>query len=162
MHVVNHKPEIGDTGYAMWKRVRLIPWTVVIPKAEKDRRLPYKLGQELSGILNWHLEGYKMYASEGLVPPRAVQEATNAYRGDMDKLAQFISDECVTGDTNLYVSKDSLYNAYDVWCDRNGVGTEKKRRFGERMIEKGYDPDQQERVNGKKVRVWKGIGLQAA
>lgn len=158
MHV-NHKPEIGDTGYAMWKRVRLIPWTVRIPSGEKDRRLPYKLGQELSGILNWLLEGYRLYVDEGLEPPRAVQDATNAYRGDMDKLAQFIEDKCVTGDASLYVSKDSLYNVYDLWCDRSGVGTEKKRRFGERMIEKGYDPDQQGRVNGKKVRVWTGIGL---
>src|SRR5215211_2857660 len=100
MHV-NHRPEIADTGHAMWRRVRLIPWTVRIPAHEKDRRLPYKLGQELSGILNWALEGYRLYVEEGLEPPQAVQEATDEYRKDMDKLGQFIDDKCVTGQPDL-------------------------------------------------------------
>jgi putative DNA primase/helicase len=158
MHA-NHRPEIADTGHAMWRRVRLIPWTVRIPNGEKDKRLPYKLGQELSGILNWCLQGYRLYAEEGLEPPEAVREATDEYRKDMDKVGQFIADECVTDHPNLYVTKDALYEAYSTWCFKNNVGTEKKRKFGEKMIEHRYD-DEVRKISGKATRVWLAIGLQ--
>lgn len=110
MHV-NHLPEVSDTGYAMWRRVRLIPWTVRIPAEEKDRRLPFKLGQEFSGILNWALEGYRLYVEEGLEPPEAVKRATGQYRNEQNKLVQFLNDRCITADgqlfeTDLYVTRD--------------------------------------------------------
>jgi phage/plasmid-associated DNA primase len=53
------------------------------------------------------------------------------------------------------------YEAYRDWCSGNGVYPEIKKRFGEKMAEKDSDPDQQERVNGKKQRVWRGLGLKA-
>jgi putative DNA primase/helicase len=97
MHV-NHRPEITGTDHAMWRRVRLIPWTERITPEEKDVYLLDKLEAELSGILTWALEGYRLYMEEGLEPSAAVQEATDQYRDDMDKLTQFLKDECVTGD----------------------------------------------------------------
>ncbi len=156
---VNHRPEIAGTDYAIWRRVRLIPWTARISNEEKDPRLLDKLEQELPGILRWMLEGFKMYMAEGLEPPQAVEQATKDYRNDMDKLTQFINEECVTGGANLYVPKNNLYSIYKAWCEAVGVHPEQKRKFGERMIEKGYDPDEREQVNGTQTRVWRGIGL---
>ena len=49
----NHKPAIRGTDYAIWRRVKLIPFTVQIPPAEQDPELPEKLKAELPGILNW-------------------------------------------------------------------------------------------------------------
>jgi putative DNA primase/helicase len=158
MHV-NHRPEITGTDHAMWRRLRLIPWEVRITKEEKDLHLLDKLEQELSGILNWALEGYRLYLEEGLEPPEAVREATAQYRDDMDKVTQFIKDECVTGAESFWVTKDRLYNVYKAWCGENGVYPESKRRFGEKLVEKEYDPNQRQMVAGKQVRVWRGIGL---
>jgi putative DNA primase/helicase len=159
MHV-NHRPEIGDTGHAMWRRVRLIPWTIRIPAHEKDRRLPYKLGQELSGILNWALAGYRLYVEEGLEPPAAVQEATDEYRKDMDKLGQFIDDTCVTGQPDLHVTKRRLYDSYSVWCGNNGVFPVQERKFSEKMYEKDFE-DKVKKVAGTATKVWVSIGLLA-
>ncbi len=33
----NHKPEIRGTDAAIWRRIRLVPWTVSIPPAEQDK-----------------------------------------------------------------------------------------------------------------------------
>ena len=53
----NNKPEIRGQDLGIWSRVRVIPFDVVIPPAEQDKKLPAKLRLELSGILNWALEG---------------------------------------------------------------------------------------------------------
>lgn len=162
MHV-NHKPEISDTGYAMWKRVRLVPWTVQIPNDEKDRRLPYKLGQELSGILNWALVGYALYADEGLEPSEEMKRATEEYRHQQDKLEQFIEARCYTDEgrlieSDLYVTKANLYGSYCDWCKESNVFPEQDRKFGERMFEKGY-AEKVKKIAGKSTKVWKDIGL---
>ena len=38
----NHKPIITGTDYAIWRRVRLVPWTVTIPDSEKAAGRGYK------------------------------------------------------------------------------------------------------------------------
>ena len=161
MHV-NHRPEIMGTDHAMWRRVRLISWEVRITKEEKDVHLLDKLEKELPGILNWALEGYQMYVQEGLEPPEEVRKATAQYRDDMDKLTQFLKDECVTGDERYYVKKQNLYSVYKQWCADNGVYSESLRKFSEKLAEKGYDPNIRQVVAGKQERVWRGIGLESA
>ncbi len=59
----------------------------------------------------------------------------------------------------LYEPKADLYEAYKSWCDAEGVFPEQKRKFGEHMVEQGYDPDAQKKIAGKNCKVWKGIGL---
>jgi putative DNA primase/helicase len=162
---VNHRPEITGTDYAMWRRVQLIPWSVRINKEERDPHLFEALERELSGVLNWALQGYQRYLDEGLEPPKTVLHATEAYRDDMDKVTQFIADECVIDEKHLFgdslfVSKDRLYEAYRKWCEETGVHPEKKQKLGQRMAEKEYDPNQKEYIGGKQIRVWRGIGLE--
>ena len=36
--LTNHKPLVTGTDEAIWARLRLVPWTVVIPPAERDLR----------------------------------------------------------------------------------------------------------------------------
>jgi putative DNA primase/helicase len=36
----NHKPEIRGTDAAIWRRIRLVPWTVSIPPAKQDKNSP--------------------------------------------------------------------------------------------------------------------------
>jgi putative DNA primase/helicase len=42
------------SGYAIWRRIRLIPFEVIIPEGERDPNLAARLiVEELSGILAW-------------------------------------------------------------------------------------------------------------
>ena len=47
--VGNHKPVITDTTLSIWRRVKLIPFTVTIANKEIDPDLPAKLEAELTG-----------------------------------------------------------------------------------------------------------------
>ena len=53
----NHKPSIRNVDEAMKRRLHLIPFTVTVPPAKRDSRLPEKLLAERDGILAWAVEG---------------------------------------------------------------------------------------------------------
>jgi putative DNA primase/helicase len=154
---VNHKPIVRGTDTAIWRRIRLIPFTETIPPAEQDKQLPEKLRAELPGILAWAVEGCLEWRREGLQAPEEVRRATAGYRSEMDVLGDFLADRCFRGE-RLQVGKDELYKAYQMWSEEAGEKTETKRKFGmllkERGIEDGRNPE-------RTKRIWKGIGLSA-
>jgi putative DNA primase/helicase len=123
---VNHKPLIRNTDHAIWRRIRLVPFTVTIPEAERDKDLPEKLRRELPGILAWAVQGCLDWQREGLGMPEAVQKATAEYRAEMDVLDQFLAERCELASTpsearGLSVRVGRLYEAYERWCDAAGV-----------------------------------------
>ncbi|ROR03388.1 phage/plasmid primase, P4 family, partial [Desulfosoma caldarium] len=91
----NHKPDIRGQTSAIWRRMRLVPFTVQIPPEEQDRELGQKLEAELPGILAWAVRGCLEWQRQGLQPPEAVTEATEGYRSEMDTIGDFIDECCV-------------------------------------------------------------------
>jgi putative DNA primase/helicase len=149
----NHKPVIQGTDTAIWRRIRLIPFTVQIPEIEQDRELPDKLKAELPGILNWAIEGCINWQNHGLTPPQAVQDATQNYRQEMDTLADFLAECCIMAPETSALAAD-LYKKYCGWAEENG---EKKpfsqKVFGTALAERGFE---RTRAHGGK-KLWKGI-----
>lgn len=153
----NHKPVIRGTDHAIWRRIRLIPFTVQIPEREQVKELPGKLKAELPGILNWAIEGCLSWQFEGLTPPQTVQDATQNYRQEMDTLAEFLAERCIIA-PGASVPAADLYKAYTAWAEENG---EKKllsqRDFGLNLTERGFEGKRG--TGGRTVR--HGIGLRA-
>ena len=50
---------------------------------------------EISGILNWALEGWSDYRKNGLQIPAAVKNATSEYKSESDTLAEFINEPSI-------------------------------------------------------------------
>ncbi len=132
----NHRPQIGGTDLAIWRRIRLIPFMVTIPDNERDRDLPAKLEAELPGILAWAVEGCRQWLAQGEQPPPAVLQATEQYRRDMDALANWIEDRCELRPGVRSPAKE-LYADYVTYCDRSGEDPLKQRTFGTRLTERG-------------------------
>jgi putative DNA primase/helicase len=151
----NHKPVIRGTDEAIWRRIRLVPFTVTIPEGERDPNLRDKLLDELGGILAWAVDGCLAYLHEGgLGKPEAVTRATAGYRGDMDLLGTFLGDCCLLGDTYKAKAGD-LYREYGSWCDRSGERDRlSQQSFGRSLTERGFHSHR----NGR-GRWWTGIGL---
>ncbi len=76
----NHKPEIRGMDEGIWRRVRLIPFEVMIPTGQQDKSLGEKLLTELPGILNWLIAGCLAWQRRWLQPPDRVVAATSSYR----------------------------------------------------------------------------------
>jgi len=150
----NHKPTVKGTDHAIWRRIKLVPFTVTIPKAEQDPGLPEKLEAEMPGILAWAVRGCLGWKAEGLGEPKEVTRATDAYRAEQDVLAAFI-EECCWVDRNAQVKFRDLYEAYQAWGAASGERPETKMKFGKRLDERGYE----NRRGGKNVAMRSGLGL---
>src|SRR5215213_6238174 len=76
----NHRPEVKGTDYAIWRRLKLVPFEITIPGAEQDKGLPEKLREELPGILARIVRGCREWQREwqrdGLGEPAEVRSAT--------------------------------------------------------------------------------------
>ena len=151
----NHKPEIRGTDNAIWRRIRLIPWTVTIPPAEQDKQLSTRLRGELPGILAWIVRGCLEWRREGPRAPDEVRRATGAYRAEMDVLAGFLA-ECCELDTGHWEYAKDLYECYKRWCDENGERPEPQRKFGGRLGERGFHRD---RGGSRGAGIWRGVRL---
>jgi putative DNA primase/helicase len=152
----NHKPEIRGTDQAIWRRIRLVPWTVVIPPAEQDKKLPEKLRAELPGVLAWIVQGCLEWRRKGLQAPEEVRRATVEYRAEMDVVGAFLA-ECCAIAPERDVSAADLYKAYGEWCKDTGETQVKQRRFGGQLTERGDF----ERYRGGKSggHRWRGLDL---
>jgi len=153
----NHKPTITGTDWAIWRRIRLLPFTVVIPPEEQDPHLPDTLRRELPGILAWAVQGSLDWQRDGLGTPPEVEAATTAYRLEQDVLADFLEECCSVG-PDLQAAASALYKAYSEWCKDAGEKPLPKNAFGMRLPERGFTPD---RAKGGR-RLWQGIGLRDA
>lgn len=132
----NHRPIIRGTDPAIWSRIRLIPFTVAIPEAERDPDLKSKLLAELPGILAWAVQGCLLWLEQGLGKPLAVLEATEAYRRESDTLGAFLDDACEL-DAESEAGATELYTAYKSWADRNGEYQMTQTAFGNKLEERG-------------------------
>ena len=133
----NHKPNIRGTDNGIWRRIRLIPFEVTIPKDEQDPCLMDKLRAETAGILAWAVKGCLLWQEQGLQPPEEVNAATLEYREDLDWLQAFISERCVEG-KDKKVGATELYGAYKIWASERGEHEYNQRALGVRLKDKGY------------------------
>lgn len=154
----NHKPIIRETTDAIWDRIRLVPFTVRIPDAKliPASEVRQMFDEERSGIFNWMLEGVALWRSGGLGTAEAVRAATGSYRSEMDLLGEFLSDTCTLNDT-AEIEVGTLFDAYVEWCNSNQERPLKKRAFGNRLLERGFD--QYQKTTGKRAKTWTGITL---
>lgn len=86
----NYRMKIRGTDSGIWRRVRVVPFNVQIPKERRDPTMPTKLLAEAPGILAWLVRGCLDWQANGLNEPAAIKQATATYRREEDQLADFL------------------------------------------------------------------------
>lgn len=152
----NHKPAIHGTDDGIWRRLRLVPFTVSIPPDEQDRDLLRKLEAELPGILNWALQGCREWQANGLKPPAIVADAVAAYRDESDTLGRFVA-ECCQVRTLAQVKSSALFKRYQEYCQAVGERWIPVKDFPAEMERRGF-VYKRDRTG---TRLYQGIELQA-
>lgn len=114
----NNEPQIRDYSDGIWRRMKRIPFMYKVPKEERDNRLTEKLHAEASGILNWVLEGFRMWQSEGLGTCSIVEEETAYYRQDQDPILAFLETKCVEM-SGARIAGSDLNKAFHIWQSEN-------------------------------------------
>lgn len=128
----NHKPYIRGMDEGIWRRVKIIPFEVTIPKEKVDRKLSSKLKAELPGILNWAIQGVIMWQKEGLGESKEIEEASREYRREMDLLGTFLEEETEEVSWECVKASD-LYKRFSEWSQANNEGKISSTSFGRQM-----------------------------
>lgn len=135
--VTNHLPKVSGDDPALWARLRVVPFEVVIPKENQDKKLGEKLELAADAVLGWAIQGWVDYGREGLAEPAAVVAATDSYHMDADALGRFIAECCVTAPT-VSVRIGDLFDAWEKWAADDGTPPGSKKSFGEAMDKRGF------------------------
>jgi P4 family phage/plasmid primase-like protien len=151
----NHRPVIRETADAIWERVILIPWTVTIPKAERDTKLAEKLKSEGSGILAKLVRACLAWQKDGLPIPDAVRAATETYREDMDVLGSFL-DTCCVVRAGAVDAADRLFAAFEKWAEENNERDASQTKFGTQLKDRGFEKSRDSKTGRI---IWKGLAV---
>lgn len=147
---VNHLPRIRGTDFAIWRRVRLVPFDAVFIGDNCDLDLKGKLLAEAPGILTWAVIGSMLWFDCGLGYPEEVKQATEQYREGEDTLACFLSESCDLDATHTQPAR-ALYLAYKEYC---GGRTVSEKAFSTKLTAKGYTKEKR-----KTGTHWNGLTL---
>ncbi|MDZ7711023.1 MAG: phage/plasmid primase, P4 family [Roseovarius sp.] len=151
--VGNHKPSIRNVDEAMKRRLHMVPFTVTIPAAKRDKRLPDRLLAERNGILAWALQGCLEWQKQGLRPPPAVMAATEDYFEAEDALGRWLEECCETG-PSYWAGSTELFNSWKAWAEANGEYAGSMKRLSETLSTRGF-----EKFKTTTTRGFRGIGL---
>lgn len=126
----NHLPMVTDLTLLTSGRVKIIPFERHFEEWEQDKNLKNLFSKEenLSGILNWVIEGYRNLQTNGFKVPDSVRQATLDYHKENDKIGLFVEERLIK-DANAEERTADLYSAYQDWCRNNGYYTENARNF---------------------------------
>ena len=141
----NHLPKANDVTIFSSGRVKVLPFNHHFSPEEQDKTLKKRLEKELSGVLNWCLEGLWLMRETGFEPPKSVQSATEKYHHDSDKLTRFV-EEMLEFDPDGEVRTGDAYREYRDWCQRNGQFADGYPAFKQGM--EGYAQIRRNRPKG--------------
>lgn len=139
----NHKPQLRNVDDAMRRRFNLIPFTVKIAPENRDPALIDKLRPEWPAILRWMIDGCRLWLRDGLMPPKAVMEATAEYFEGEDALALWLA-ECCTNAKSDWEGAGALFRSWDKWAKAAGEFVGSQKRFSQSLISRGYVADKRD------------------
>lgn len=138
----NHRPIIRGTDHGIWRRIKIIPFDVIIPDDKQDRYLGEKLYNERGKILWWMIEGSMKWFKDGLKTPNLISAAITDYRSEMDLVQRWINENCEIDSTattpsielfkniTQYIYDNKEFQMSNTLFGRNMSKKFKKRRIG--------------------------------
>jgi putative DNA primase/helicase len=124
----------------MRRRLLLVPFTVEIPKPERDPKLADKLKAEWPAILRWAVDGCLEWQRIGLAPPAVVTAATDDYFAGEDSFGQWLEDKCDVdpGNANKWDRGSDLFDDWSAYAATGGDRGGTRKAFNSLMISRGF------------------------
>jgi putative DNA primase/helicase len=162
LHIIsNELPRFGDASSAIVGRLVLLltqrSWL-----GKEDHELETKLRAELTGILNWSLDGLRRLTIDNenrFTRFEAAEEAITAMQDLASPVGAFVRERCKLG-ADDEIAVDDLYGAYKNWCEVGEYPKSPKAHFGRDL--RAACPSVRKvrpRDGSKRYFVYKGIRL---
>lgn len=135
--LTNHLPAVSGDDPAVWRRILVVPFDVVIPESERDGGLPDRLKKAAPAVLGWVYDGWTDYQDQGLNPPEVIRVRTQEYQANSDVLGRFL-DERTISTLHGTVRARELFNAWTAWCHASGEQPGTEKGFADSLTNRGY------------------------
>jgi len=134
----NHRPIITDD--AMWRRIRTIPFLHTPEKPDPDlKEYLFDPDGGLGAVLSWAVEGaVKVIGSgsrDGLGTCKVVEDASDVYRKNEDRIQIFLSEETREKD-GASIPMKTVYAIYRNWSEDRGERPMPQIAFHRKLSEK--------------------------
>jgi len=158
----NQLPLTPDMSYAFFRRwvplklTRVFEGENVNPTILEEITTP----QELSGFLNWTLDGLERLLKNGVFTDAPSAIEIQELWEEMQEPVQAFINRCIAKDPPGQVTKDDMWSAYNSFCRNFGHVTLSKNKLSVEL--KGKIPglhDSRPTLKGKRMTVWDGINL---
>ncbi|MEO9319113.1 MAG: phage/plasmid primase, P4 family [Nitrososphaera sp.] len=156
----NNPPDTQD-GYAYYRRLVVLPF---------DRTFDVKTNllaeltseEELSGLLNLALAGWKLLRKVGKFPEESVEKIRQEYQYRANHVKRFVDDECIIdlNDRDCISTTDRIYTAYAEYCEKHRLRKLPLNTFGSSLHEFGIINERRMK-NKQRDTYYVGIKLKA-
>lgn len=131
--LLNKLPDTLDNTHGYYRKILIVPFNRIFKEEEMDKNLKEKVLKELSGVLNWAIEGAKRLMNNDykFTECEAIEKVTNAYKEEQNPVEAFSKDALIYEEGHSETKKDVL-DAYKLWIEGQNIssrGTESPQRF---------------------------------
>jgi putative DNA primase/helicase len=135
--LTNHLPAVSGDDPAVWRRILVVPFDVVIPEGERDGGLPDRLKKAAPAVLGWVYDGWLEYQKQGLNPPEIIRVRTQEYQASSDVLGRFLDERTIATPHGVVAARE-LFNAWTAWCHRSREEAGTEKGFAESLGNRGF------------------------
>jgi P4 family phage/plasmid primase-like protien len=150
---MNEAPRIRDKSEGVWRRMLLVPFSCIVPEAERIRGMDtvefWRLSGELPGMAAWALIGLvRLLAFGKFTEPKISEAQIEEYRQDMDPLRTYASANLKEKE-GVILPRPVMYDHYKEWCEESNHKPVSMRKFtqGLKRFFPEVDFDQQRRMD---------------
>jgi len=158
----NKIPETKDDTSAFFRRWIFVNFPNKFEGEKCDPNILKKLTteEEMSGLLNWAIEGLKsLLENKAFSDNKSTEDIMDTYQRLSSPVMAFAKD-CVEQDSEGFIQKDDLYSAFVSYCKENNLPTMVKSVFSSKFISFiPYIATERRMINNERKMCWKGIKL---
>lgn len=137
----NKMPRVRDKSHGWYRSFQLVEFPNKFTKGtdKHDRYFKKKLTNNLSGILNWALEGLeRLNRNNGFTQSEKVTKQKQIYINENDSIVSFLSDNTTkNADSKVYGTK--LYNFYKEYCKSQSLEIQSRKEFTSILKNNGFE-----------------------
>ena len=138
---MNEFPNIDDNTHGMLRRIYVIEFPRKFTEAEMDVELTKKLNNELPGIFNWAIEGYKRLRDQKFIFSKceAMRIAKKKYKTQTNSVVDFVTRCLSRVDSGESTPLKNMYERYQEFCLSEGYKKPfPKKNFRAILQDEGY------------------------
>ena len=161
----NKFPKVNDNTMAFWERAETIKFSSSFTGA---KQIPTIWNtwindqDEMSGILNWKLEGlHRLIKNNGFTKTKSSEKTKIEFQKISDTTGAFLNEYCEHFKEGVYIKRD-LYERYREYCDVEGLDCDPLSRFSIKINSQTWIKSGNKRIEGKLEHVWIGLRVKTS